>query len=538
MNPKDPFKELKEVTHGFLSKAELSEHTGTTLRPARPKVTLDRDRQSRPHELLSDEGGSSQLQAPPLVLQILLPCQLPTKAAFWLPELARKAAAEHGPVALVQLGSKTCSVQIFGGSAGTIDLPKEATHRIGDIASWIAQHAARVLIVPRSLDDDETILETELPIILMTGPQQHATIGAYARVKELAIASRSAELSTPQLGLVIAGTKEAEARKIAARIRNTASRFLGLTLSQEHVLPAMGPDSSGASAGTCHDVSVGPTYATEHLVAGLRRAALDRGGVASQVQAKPLDPEPIEPSSTPVLTEDLLTKLEDSSGEVGTPEEPTEILEPRPPASVLEPVGTEQQDDSEERRALEAIFEEPAPATSESLLNPASISEFKPEPEFESEPEPIAQPSVADQPSVSTLVLEDEVQPSGSECARFSSLIPGLEPINLDCPVDHRIELALDGARRLHLVALESSLRNLRAAEAWATRNHSILDEVIPGGLPPFEHRGIRFDVLVEDAANSSDLHKTGLFLHLLEGDPENRRTRALNNEQSAFNGA
>ena len=533
MNPKDP---IKELTDGYLSQPELSEHTGTTLRPARPKVTLDRDRQSRPHELSSDQGGSSQLQAPPLVLQILLPCHLPMKAAFWLPELARKAAAEHGPVALVQLGSKTCSVQIFGGSAGSIDLPKEATHRIGDIASWIAQHAARVLIVPRSLDDDETILETELPIIIMTGHQKMAMVGAYGRAKELAKASRLAELSTPQLGLAIAGTKEDEARVIAAQIRDTASRFLGFTLSLEHVLPAMGPDPSGASAGDCHDVSVGPTYDTERLVAGLRRAALDRGSVASQVQAKPLDPEPIEPSSTPVLTEDILTKLEDSSGEVGTPEVLTEILEPLPPASVFEPVGTEQQDDHDERLALEARFKEAATANSESLLNRAPISEFKPE--FESEPEPIAQPSGAGQPSVSTLVLEDGIQPSGSECTRYSNLIPGLELIDLECPVDHRIELALDGARRLHLVALESSLRNLRAAEAWATGNHSILHAAIPGGLAPFEHRGIRFDVLVEDAANSSDLQKTGLFLHLLEGDPENRRTRALNNEQSAFNGA
>ena len=113
MTSKDPFKEL---TDGFLSPPELSDEGATTLRPTRHRVTLDRDRRSRP----LDSSGQGRIPegalAPPLALEILFPGNLPVWANLWLPEYARRIAANQGPVALVQLRYKTCSVQIFGGS--------------------------------------------------------------------------------------------------------------------------------------------------------------------------------------------------------------------------------------------------------------------------------------------------------------------------------------------------------------------------------------------------------------------------------------
>ena len=120
----------------------------------------------------------------------------------------------------------------------------------------------------------------------------------------------------------------------------------------------------------------------------------------------------------------------------------------------------------------------------------------------------------------------------------YAALISGLTPINLPCLTDASIELALDDQRRLHLIVDEHSLRGLRAAEAWATRNRPLLAAVLEreGGLAPFENRGIRFDLVVEDAAGASDLHGTGLFLHLLVETTESELfTIPLNHEKTAF---
>ncbi|MEC8560701.1 MAG: hypothetical protein VXY94_11560, partial [Planctomycetota bacterium] len=108
--------------------------------------------------------------------------------------------------------------------------------------------------------------------------------------------------------------------------------------------------------------------------------------------------------------------------------------------------------------------------------------------------------------------------------------------VDLPCPVSPGIGLALDDQRRLHLVADEASLRDLRAAEAWAVRNRSQLAAVFADGLAPFEDHGLRLDLVVRDAAAASDLHGTGLLLHLLVDAPgSGPSTIPLNNERTAF---
>ncbi|MEE2682228.1 MAG: hypothetical protein VX641_07655 [Planctomycetota bacterium] len=517
MTSNDP---INDIINGFVSQPELTECSGSTLSPARAKMTIDRDRRSHPRASTSTDDDSTQAsKIPPLGLELLFLGNLPHWAKLWAPEYARRVAAEDGPVALVQLGYKTCTVQVFGGCAGTTDLPEGSSDRIQDIVNWLALHVNRVLIEPRALDDDETILETELPVTIMTGADEAAKIEAYRRSKELVEVARAAELPAPRMGIVVAGTRESEARMIAARIGETAERFLKFALPLIQVIPSMGPDSTGSSAGDWHDVEVGQTYGTERFVAELRRASLDRTCGSSEEPGDLPEAEAIELAAG--TADDLLDSRGDVTESAPGLDPLSGVLESLAEVPVAGPDARELEALQDERRALEERFE---PVAASEAARPT-------------EPQPV--PAEA-----TTRVLEDEGG-LGPDVERseeafdsrgcLANLIPGLTVIDLPCPVDQRIELALDEDHHLHLVAHESSFRSLRAAEAWAITNRSLLEAVLPG-LAPFEQRGVRLDLLVEDAAEASDLQKTGLFLHLLEEVDGRPRTLALNNRRSALN--
>ncbi|MAV48210.1 MAG: hypothetical protein CBC49_000570 [Alphaproteobacteria bacterium TMED89] len=515
MNSKDPFKELADA---YLSSPEFPDG-GSTVQPIKHRVVLDRDRRTLTSRNIESPQIPPKPDSPPLELQILFPGNLPVWANLWLPSYAQRVAAEQGPVALLRLQYKSCSVQIFGGTLGALDVPEDRCQQISDLARWITDNISRVLIVPRAVDGDEAILETELPIGLMTGADEAAKIEAYRRSKELVESARSAELGVPELGLIIAGTNEDDARIIASRISETAARFLKFKLPLERVIPAMGPLSADAPPdpmGQLRDLEVPSTYDTGRLVAELRRAALDRrtSGAASHSLATEVTSVP-DCESAPA-PEEILAKLEGDTIELESCEELSGILEPLHSDEVQLPPATpgDLESDSlqEERAAIEARFESP----SADVVTPLDPDES------------------------STLVLEDpaerELEQSGTP--GYGALISGLTPVDLPCLTDASIELALDDQRRLHLIVDQSSLRGLRAAEAWATRNRRLLDAALEGGLAPFENHGIRFDLVVEDAAAASDLHGTGLFLHLLVETTEFERfTIPLNNEKTALFG-
>ena len=492
--------------------------------------------------------------ARPLELEVLFPGNLPVWANLWLPAYVRRVALTQGPVALIQLQYKSCSVQVFGGNADQVDVPETSRNRISDLSGWIAGNLARVVIVPRSIDDDEAILETELPITIMTGADEAAKIEAYRRSKELVEAARRAELQSPALSLVIAGTDEGTARVIAGRIAETANRFLKFDLPLELVIPAMGPTSEAeptVTAGPTLDVPVGPTYDTERLVAELRRAALDRGsaGPGPLAQLPLVESRPVAEAeggaarSAVPSAEQLLASLDDDPDLPTRSVESVESMDSASSHELAGLVGTE-------RSATES--ESAAPdLDSPDLDSPDPESPGLDEP-FDEESERIALRSKFESVSAPAMATLPESEPRQDPAVPVeaqepaaaathaipdhAALIPGLEVVDLPCPVSPRISLALDDRMRLHLVAEEASLRDLRAAEVWAIRNRSLLVAVFSDELAPFEDRGLRLDLVVHDAAGASDLHGTGLLLHLLVETTESERfTIPLNNEKTAF---
>ena len=530
--------DFEKLAQDYISSPELPARAGETLNSKQPKITVDRDRRSRPQERLDQSGISNMPTRSPLSMELLFLGNLPVYAPNWGHEYTRQVAAEEGPVALIRLSYKSCSVQIFGGRAGSIDLPDGFSKQMGEIAAWISDHVNRVLIMPRQLDDDELILETELPITIISGGDDVAKIEAYRRSKQFVEVARSQELPFPQAALVIAGTRESDAQVFASRIHETTTRFLDLKLPLKRIIPTIGSDPSGASAGAVHDVSVGPDYDTLHLIADLQRATR---ALASEVvddpseslELKPTEPAPVAPTaeaSEQVFSSILNGEFDDD--EAVSDREVREILDPSSPVQVSDPVELEPQEHSEQKQleqdlqSIEASFDNDAAVVSEPILEP------------EPEPQSAAYAAAVAEPLTTTLVVEDEAETPDSRGMRYSSLIPGLTPMNFECLDEPSIELAFDDSRRLHLVALESSVSKLRNAENWAIRYRTYLNALAPDGLAPFGDHGLVSNLLVEDAANASVHQKTGILLHLLEGAPDNRRTRPLNNEQSAFGGS
>jgi hypothetical protein len=101
--------------------------------------------------------------------------------------------------------------------------------------------------------------------------------------------------------------------------------------------------------------------------------------------------------------------------------------------------------------------------------------------------------------------------------ARLTDRVPGLRRLPVACPYDDTIELAVDGDRRLHLLASYSPVacRAMAVVGAWAHDHSALLDALVPGGafdatLDPTRH------LFVERPAEARRLLDTDYRVHLL----------------------
>ncbi len=139
----------------------------------------------------------------------------------------------------------------------------------------------------------------------------------------------------------------------------------------------------------------------------------------------------------------------------------------------------------------------------ESTFEPAAIEHVQPESIFDDpneivfddrwDDEPTTQPHTASHTGTELPAQEVEARstsPSHShhttDAGEFSpaSLVPGLTPLSFECPHAPRVELAVDAAGRLHLVALDaddaSIVGELTRAKSWAIAHASLLQAAEP----------------------------------------------------------
>jgi len=83
----------------------------------------------------------------------------------------------------------------------------------------------------------------------------------------------------------------------------------------------------------------------------------------------------------------------------------------------------------------------------------------------------------------------------------------------MTCPVAPEVELALDDARRLHIVGRADQLARIRTARAWAVMHRELLGLAFAELREGFE---VRERILLGDAREAIALHGTGALLELL----------------------
>ncbi len=140
----------------------------------------------------------------------------------------------------------------------------------------------------------------------------------------------------------------------------------------------------------------------------------------------------------------------------------------------------------------------PMPAMNDHGSSPPSIR-LSPRPRVELEPKPdeTREPHVAGGPLPLVGYLDD------------------VAPLDVRCPGHEELELAVDEAGQLQVVAHEQDMRALHVVAAWAALHAELISKACPGqGLdaeaPPVLH------VFTDRPAGIDDLHGSNLRLHLL----------------------
>ena len=132
---------------------------------------------------------------------------------------------------------------------------------------------------------------------------------------------------------------------------------------------------------------------------------------------------------------------------------------------------------------------------------PMANAKIAPNPTFEVEPKEPAAPA-------------SEPGESGRP-ASLARFIEGLTPLPVRCPGHERLELAVDQAGRLHVIALEPHLRELPVVRSWARSHRELIGMACRGELIDPAAEAV-CHVVSDRPALLADLHGSDLRLHVL----------------------
>jgi hypothetical protein len=97
----------------------------------------------------------------------------------------------------------------------------------------------------------------------------------------------------------------------------------------------------------------------------------------------------------------------------------------------------------------------------------------------------------------------------------LATYIDEVTPLDVRCPGHEKLELGIDPAGRLHVIAGDEQLRELHVVEAWARAHREIIGKACPGHwIDPAA--GTVCHVFTDEPATLADLHGSALRLHVL----------------------
>ena len=466
--PRDPFDDLADL---FLSpEFEAEESTS----PASPRAT---------------DAAAGE------AVRVAMVGHLPVSAGLWITQLADRLARDEGAVGVVRFVAGQVQVEVLRAGLGSsiaeaLDLEQalEAAVRL----------ARRWIVVPEaSAAPSEVLRSGTRSLLVLTGADEAAVVGAYRMLKAIAEDAMVEGLPLPRMQVAVLGASEAKVGEAMAKLNRTASAFLGMELPLAMAMQRMEPVQSSYRL-----TLPAPRALTFQDIPRLLEDLLRRQPAA----AAPGDPPAIE--TLPEAIQSAWPFASKPQASEGEPRGEAPAAAPLPP---LPPV----------RGDLEAIrrlvggraaawssysasnAEAPVvPAASAPSPSPAEPGQLPPRP---------SDPFGGESRANGDLHLVRGAAFPRPLAVRF----PHLRPLPVQCPYHPAVELAVDAAGGLHLLAPLASLEEVQAVAGWV-RDHADLLRLACPGIDRIEDHELAIDLVTDRPEAAASLATSRLRVHLL----------------------
>lgn len=426
------------------------------------------------------------------IVELALIGHLPVRAGVWLTPYADIVARELGPTGLLRLDSDQPSLQLLRPTSEDFSDSSSASMQraIGDAAS----QAAAWVVRPDSRTPASELVEARVDrITILSSADEAAVVAAYQLVKDLAEAAEHADRELPAVGLAILGADRHTADRMRQRLNRTTSTFLGIELPMVACISQI-----DSTARATQRLSFADDAAPD-IVTALKWIEQATTTAAAAAESAPTDQRPtplveVGPDHDP---EDDTPVIEAPSGHT-PPVEPA--VEPPVKPKVEPPVKPGVEPPVAAPGADELPIEQPPAAGSPPSVTPSTPSFASSGPAFE--PKQPQRPREASGRTGAPVPLGEYVD--------GVSALPKVR-----CNGHEAVELGVDHAGRIHVMARETQMRSLHSVEGWARAHRELI--AMASGDHYFDLTGDTVcHVFTEKPANVADLHTSDLRLHVL----------------------
>ena len=455
----DPFEELTSL---FLGTAPESP-------PVRPECAESSDPR------LTDPAGGGD--AGTRSVTVALCGHLPVMAGLWVTQYAEKVASEHGPTGLVRLEGGRCLLEILRPDQRTVSLSEE--RRPADLAEEVARLASssirRWILCVDDRDAAASVRAGADQVVILTASDKPAIVEAYRLAKSAA--ARAADPGSLDLGLVLVGIDDDQAKRLSGRLGPVISRHLDREL---------------------------PVTAT------VRRIDVVEGSIRQMFEESARVPaEEIVETILESFSESSATQLHDGNDALG------DWSSIQPPDRETPRLRIATDDALEELQ--QPIRLSPAPVESEpaaGLPDVAMAGLIEP-----------TKSSVVPEAARRDVRSDHDALDGG---VRLVELL-GFVPVDWRLPNASGVECGCDADGHLHLVARDVDVAGLHVATAWIGGQQSQF--AAASGLRIESIQVPKLHVITDHPPRVADFHRSGLHLHLLAGSGTDAVLVPLNDE-------
>lgn len=463
--PRDPFDDLADLFLTPEDDGDFSEPVGdATERPS--------------------AAAPAPETLPPIAVAVA--GHLPVSAGLWLSQLADRLAREHGPTGLVRFVAGQVHIEVF--RAGT-------RHDVGDPLDLhdalraATSLAERWIVVPEaSVSSADVLRAADDGLMLLTGADEAAVVAAYRLLKDLAEESMVAGRPLPPISVGVLGAGDVAVASAMMKLHRTADAFLSVDLPLAITMPRMEPLESSLRI----MLPAPRTVAFEDVPDLLRRFVAERGSAARSGSDHPAAESTAWPFVAPPDAGDTSADPSSDAHECDPPE-----IETLPSASP-----------GENDPLSEPSFGPPPEAVSgaDATLDPPEATA-----EVHSNPDALRRLVAGKSGPWSSIGGREEVRPADGEPVEPAKLVPNpidaasegrppqatleaaedhepllgrfeeLTPLPVSCPYHPKVELGVDAAGRLHLVASHHRIAEVEATAAWIGDHAALLRLACPG---------------------------------------------------------